>query len=139
MDWSHYTILIVEDDMASKLYFETILESSNINMIHVNNGIGAFAECLRNDNIDVVLMDLKIPGLDGFETTRLIKKYRPTIPVIGQSAFAADFIKDRCLQFGCSDFISKPIIPHELYSVLKAYISAFNSMKYYIQALNTNN
>lgn len=139
MDWSQYTILVVEDDAASILYFDAILKPTGMNMVYATNGIDAVSKCIKNDAIDCVLMDLKIPRLDGFESTRLIRKFRPSLPVIGQSAYATEFIRDKCIKFGCVDFITKPISASILLEILGNYISYLKGIYYYIDNLKTNN
>ncbi len=118
-DWSNHTVLVVEDDHISKKYFDIILKSTKIKIIHVSDGVSAFARCIKDSSISLVLMDIKIPRLNGREATRLIKKYRPYIPVIAQTASAFNFEKELCLKFGCDGFIAKPIIPNELLMLME--------------------
>lgn len=118
-DWSRHTVLIVEDDHISKKYFDIILASSKINIIHVSDGVSAFVKCMNDPSISLVLMDIKIPKLNGRDTTKLIKKYRPGIPVIAQTASALNYEKELCLKFGCNGFIAKPIIPNDLLNLME--------------------
>ncbi|MGC8803744.1 MAG: response regulator, partial [Bacteroidales bacterium] len=82
----------------------------------VDNGLRAFAECLKNPDIDLVLMDVKLPIVNGLESTRLIKKYKPHIKIIAQTAFAMVGDRNRCLNAGCDEYITKPIDPADLFS-----------------------
>jgi CheY-like chemotaxis protein len=117
-DWSDKTLLIAEDDHFSYIYLKEILSATGVKIIYADNGIRAFAECLKNKDISVVLMDIKMPVVNGLESTRLIKKYKPQIKIIAQTAFAMPEDKQKCINAGCDDYITKPVIPEELYTKL---------------------
>jgi two-component system, cell cycle response regulator DivK len=117
-DWSDKTLLIAEDDHFSYIYLKEILGGTGIKILYADNGIRAFAECLKNRDISVVLMDVKMPVVNGLESTRLIKKYKPQIKIIAQTAFAMPEDKQKCINAGCDDYITKPVIPEELYTKL---------------------
>jgi two-component system, cell cycle response regulator DivK len=117
-DWSDKTMLIAEDDHFSYIYLKEILTGTGIKILYADNGIRAFAECLKNKDISVVLMDVKMPVVNGLESTRLIKKYKPQIKIIAQTAFAMPEDKQKCINAGCDDYITKPVIPEELYTKL---------------------
>lgn len=117
-DWSDKTLLIAEDDHFSFIYLKEILNGTGIKILYADNGIRAFAECLKNHDISVVLMDIKMPVVNGLESTRLIKKYKPQIKIIAQTAFAMPEDKQKCINAGCDDYITKPVIPEELYTKL---------------------
>jgi signal transduction histidine kinase/CheY-like chemotaxis protein len=107
-----FTFLIVEDEEVNFMFIEILLlEKLKIkcNIIHAINGKEAVEICENNANIDFVLMDLKMPVMDGIEATKLIKKFRPDLPIIAQSAYTSYQDKKRAEDAGCSDFISKPI------------------------------
>jgi len=124
-NWSDKTLLIAEDDHFSYVYLREILASTGIKIIYAENG--AFAECLKNPDISVVLMDVKMPVVNGLESTRLIKKYKPQIKVIAQTAFAMPDDKMKCLNAGCDDYLSKPVIPEELFTKL---INIYTSVEF---------
>ncbi|HPO66380.1 MAG: response regulator [Bacteroidales bacterium] len=115
-DWSGKTILIAEDDYYSSAYLRELFSRTGATIIHVDNGLRAFAECLKNPEINLVLMDVKLPIVNGLESTRLIKKYKPHIKVIAQTAFAMVGDRNRCLSAGCDEYITKPIDPADLFS-----------------------
>jgi CheY-like chemotaxis protein len=117
-DWSDKTILIAEDDSFSFLYLKEILSNTGVKVVHAENGLRAFSECLKNIDISVVLMDIKMPVVNGLESTRLIKKYKPHVKIIAQTAFAMSDDKHKCLNAGCDDYLTKPINPNELFSKL---------------------
>jgi len=126
-DWNDKTLLIAEDDHFSYLFLKEILNGTKINIVYADNGIRAFAECLKNPDISVVLMDIKMPIVNGLESTRLIKKYKPYIKIIAQTAFAMPDDKQKCINAGCDDYLSKPVIPEELFTKLVRAFSLIES------------
>ncbi|SDC47689.1 tetratricopeptide repeat protein [Williamwhitmania taraxaci] len=112
------TILVVEDDFISFQYLESILRDVNAALIHVKNGEDAVEVCQMNTKIDLVLMDIQLPFMDGCETTRKIKIFRKNLPIIAQTADVMPEDKIRCFESGCDDFIGKPIDPDELVSII---------------------
>ena len=108
-DWSKFKLLIVEDDKFNIAYFEEILESTGIHLLIGETGNQAISLFTNNQNIDLVLMDIKLPDMSGYEVTKEFKKVRPEIPIIAQTAFAAMADRQRALDVGCDDFITKPI------------------------------
>jgi CheY-like chemotaxis protein len=84
------------------------LSNTNIIVIYAANGREAVDVCKTNRQINLVLMDLKMPIMDGFEATKMIKAFRPDLPVIAQTAYVRDVDKTKAFSCGCCDFISKP-------------------------------
>jgi len=82
------TILIVEDEEFNRIYFEELLNQINCKVVIAKNGIEAVEICKKNASIDLVLMDIKMPLMNGYEATQAIKKIRPNLPIIAQTAFA---------------------------------------------------
>ncbi|MFP4060479.1 MAG: ATP-binding protein [Bacteroidota bacterium] len=122
LDWSMYTFLIVEDDLTSRFFLEEILHPTGVRILTCDNGIRAFEICKDNSDIDLVLMDIQLPGMDGYTTTRKIKKIKPDIKIIAQTANAFSEDKSRCLDAGCDAYLSKPIEPSKLFSALFNYL-----------------
>ncbi len=116
------TILVAEDDIPSYSLLEFLLRKLEIKTIWAKDGNQVIELCKTNPDIDMVLMDIKMPYINGYEATKQIKKIRPDLPVIAQTAFAmyGDEIKAR--EAGCDDYISKPIIKTELYSLISKYL-----------------
>ena len=108
-DWSDKAILIVEDTYHNFLLLETILKPTKARVINVENGLKAVNTVKRNDSIDFVLMDLRLPVLDGFEATRRIKALKPWLPIIAVSAYNVGEEHARCIQAGCDACIRKPL------------------------------
>jgi CheY-like chemotaxis protein len=86
-----------------------MLAGSGINIIRAVNGVEAVKLCRSNPDIDLVLMDIKMPELDGYAATAQIKEFNPGLPIIAQTAYSTEVNKIKALECGCSDFICKPI------------------------------
>jgi PAS domain S-box-containing protein len=107
-------ILIVEDDVPSLQYLSKILTDNSYSFLSAGNGEQAL-ELIRSDNnINLVLMDIRMPVMDGIEATKEIKRIRPDIPIIAQTAFAFSEERSEILEIGCDDYISKPINKKEM-------------------------
>ncbi|MBN2484363.1 MAG: PAS domain S-box protein [Bacteroidales bacterium] len=119
-------LLVVEDDYFSFKYFEELLSEYCAELLHAPSGLEAIDIFSENPQINLVLMDVKLPGLDGYETTRRIKKIRPEIPVIAQTAFALDEDKQKAYDAGCVDFVAKPINATELLIKIRKHLAAGN-------------
>jgi len=118
------TILIVDDEKINLLYLNAIVKRIDGYMPEILtaiNGKEAIDICINN-KIDLVLMDIRMPVMDGLEATREIKSFNPDIIVIVQTAFSTPQDKALAFDSGCNDFITKPINREELYSMIKNYI-----------------
>jgi CheY-like chemotaxis protein len=114
VNWNYRTILIVEDVVANFRHLQKALEPTSANILHAKTGNEAISVCAANNDIDLVLMDLHLPGISGYAATREIKKIRNDITVIAQTAFVFSGEKQKCLDVGCDDYIAKPIRREEL-------------------------
>lgn len=119
-----YTILIVEDEEVNYLYIVTLLEISELNLkiLHAKHGREALEMCKENAEIDFVFMDLKMPVMNGLEATKLIKEFRPDLPIIAQTAYSTRAEKEEAISAGCDDFISKPISEETLNEIVYKYL-----------------
>lgn len=115
------TILIVEDDFYNSTFLEEILGNSGFNIITTEYGNEAVAITL-DQQIDLVLMDIRLPDINGYETTKLIRQNNTTIKIIAQTAYAAQSEKKEALNAGCDDYISKPIKRELLFELLKKHL-----------------
>ncbi|MCF8368504.1 MAG: response regulator [Bacteroidales bacterium] len=113
------SILVVEDEDSNFLLIETMLSRDGLNITRAVNGNLA-VDMFRNNghHFDVVLMDIKIPGLNGYEATAEIKKIKANVPIIAQTAYAMSGEKEKCLEAGCDDYIAKPYNRKELLEIL---------------------
>ncbi|MFO8234451.1 MAG: ATP-binding protein [Bacteroidales bacterium] len=116
---SDLTMLVAEDDETSYLLLkEMMMEDTNIQFIQAVNGKEAIDEVKNNSNIDIVLMDIKMPEMDGYEATRILKKEYPDLPIIAQTAFASKKDREKAFDAGCDEYISKPIKEKEFFKIL---------------------
>ncbi|MCD4696151.1 MAG: PAS domain S-box protein [Bacteroidales bacterium] len=125
-NWADKLILIVEDDDSSFLLLNNYLIKTQVKIIHAQNGRDAVDYCKSNPDIDLVVMDIQLPEINGYEATRLIKKHRKNLPVIAQTAYALAGEREKCLQAGCDNYISKPIDSKKLFRLLNKYLVSQN-------------
>jgi signal transduction histidine kinase/ligand-binding sensor domain-containing protein/ActR/RegA family two-component response regulator len=116
------TILIAEDEKANMEYLLTILDNRNLKIIIAENGVEAVNKIKENNNIDLVLMDIKMPLMNGIEAVTVIREHSPEIPVIAQTAYAMTADKARIIASGFNDYIAKPIKVLDLLSMLSKYL-----------------
>ncbi len=109
-----YNILVAEDEEYNFALVKYIFQKEGHNVLWAKNGEEAVKLALTDIEIDLVLMDIKMPVMDGFEAARLIKEARSELPIMAVTAYA--FAEDRqlCLDAGCDEFITKPIDRKEL-------------------------
>lgn len=120
-----YTILVAEDEEVNYLYIQELLEDvlvDEYNIIHAKNGQEAIDMCIKNKNIDLVLMDIKMPVMNGYDATEKIKSIFPNLPIIAQTAYSTYSDKELALKHGCDDFISKPIDKEKLFGLMTKYL-----------------
>jgi len=117
------TVLIADDDTISIQYLKEILEPEKVRMLFANNGQETVEIIKASPEIQIVLMDLKMPVMDGFEATKRIKKMNPCLPVVAQSAYAFSQDMEKARIAGCDDFISKPVNRELLLSLINKHIS----------------
>ncbi|MBN2781423.1 MAG: response regulator [Candidatus Marinimicrobia bacterium] len=115
------TILIAEDDRVSCEYLYEILREQAATILIANDGIEAVSACEEHPEIDLVLMDIKMPGLSGIEATRSIKALRPGLPVIAQTAYAFDGERVSILRSGFDGYLAKPIRREELLTLIRKF------------------
>jgi PAS domain S-box-containing protein len=118
------TLLVAEDDEMSYQFMELILEEEGYQLLHAANGEEAVHLLRDNPDIDLVLMDIKMPVMTGLEATRKIREFNPDIPVIAQTAYAMSGDRERILEAGCTDYITKPISRDLLIHKLNKYLKA---------------
>jgi len=108
-DWSGRTILMVEDDEMNSTLLKRILTKTKIEYIHAADGATALELFRENRGIDIILMDIRLPDISGFDVTRRIREIDSNIPIIAQTAYATSDDKVKCMDAGCTDYIVKPI------------------------------
>ncbi len=115
-------ILIVEDDETSFLFLEIVLRLEKLKMLHATSGQEAIEMCRNHPEIGLVLMDIKLPEMNGLEATRKIKAFRPDLPVVAQTAHTFSSDRQEALDAGCDNFIAKPIPKNELVKIIAQYL-----------------
>lgn len=117
------TILIAEDEQINFLFLHEMLLDTGRNIIHAQNGREAVELCATNHDIKLVIMDVKMPKMDGYTATKEIKKIRPDLPIIAQTAFALAHERQRAMQAGCDDYIAKPFNEADFIEKVKLHLS----------------
>ena len=120
--WNHHTILVAEDEIFNYSYIEEILNQTNVQILHAWDGKEAVEFVKLHPEISLVLMDIKMPEMDGYTATKLIKKMRPQLPVIAQTAYAMLENRENAFQAGFDHYISKPVSHNFFMKILWYYL-----------------
>ena len=115
-------ILIVEDDWVNSQYFDRLFVNSKLILIHAENGEEAVNLVQSTPDIDLILMDIRMPVMDGMEATKQIKKIKPELPIIAQTAFAYNEEKKNILAAGFNEYLTKPIDELKLFGLINKYL-----------------
>ncbi len=126
--WVDKKILIVEDLEVNHMLIDRILQRTSANLIWAMDGEEAVELCQQHNDIDLVLMDIRLPKMDGYEATRRIRKFRNDLPIIAQTAYVMEKNKHKVLDAGCNDLITKPIDKNILLDKVHKYIIKNNKM-----------
>ncbi|WP_321371302.1 PAS domain S-box protein [uncultured Draconibacterium sp.] len=116
-------VLIAEDDEASEMLMSIKIQKFSREILKVNTGTNAIETCLNNPDIDLILMDIQMPGMNGYEATRKIREFNKKVIIIAQTAFALEGDKEKAIEAGCNNYISKPISQDELLSLVQFYFA----------------
>ena len=122
-NWSGKKLLIVEDEEVNCFFFKTALKSTNAELIFSKDGRDGVEQALNQDDFDCVLMDIRLPILDGYEATKEIKAKKQSLPIIVQTAYAMKNEKEHAFECGCDDFLPKPIRLEDLLTTLDKYLN----------------
>ena len=121
-DWSDKTILVVEDIDSNYKYIHAAIFRTGIIILRAVDGVEAIEMCKSNNKIDIVLMDVNMPVLNGYDATTEIKKLRPDLPIIAQTAYAMQGEEQRSREAGCDAYLSKPVNLRSLYNTMSQFI-----------------
>jgi PAS domain S-box-containing protein len=116
------TILLAEDDPNIQFYYETIFEMYELNLIIANNGKEAVQLYKKHPQTDLVLMDIRMPELNGYQAAKQIIDYNPEVTIIAQTAYVMPDEKEKCMSSGCKDYLMKPIKKDLLLKTILKYI-----------------
>jgi CheY-like chemotaxis protein len=120
----HRKVLVVDDDARNIFALTTILENREMDVVSATNGRQAIELLQTTSEISVVLMDIMMPEMDGYETMREIRKdsrFR-TLPILALTAKAMKGDREKCLEAGASDYIAKPVNTDQLISLLRVWL-----------------
>jgi len=117
-------ILIVDDDVRNIFALTSILEGQHMNVIYAENGLEAIKLIQESPDVEVVLMDVMMPEIDGYETTRRIREMEQfkNLPIIALTAKAMKGDREKCIEAGASDYIAKPVDTDQLMSLLRVWL-----------------
>ncbi|RXP52252.1 PAS domain S-box protein [Lutibacter sp. HS1-25] len=114
-------ILIAEDDEASKMLVSINVKPFSSEILTTTTGVETIEACQNNANIDLILMDIQMPDINGYEATRQIRQFNTDVVIIAQTAFGLSGDREKAIEAGCNDYISKPIKKDELLSLIQKY------------------
>jgi PAS domain S-box-containing protein len=117
------TILVAEDDEISFIYLNRMLNAYKLNLLRAYNGQEAVQMCEQHPEISLILMDIKMPIMDGYQATRKIRESKPLLPIIALTAFAFSDDKEKAIAAGCTDYVSKPVKKENLLEIIKRYVT----------------
>ena len=121
---AHKTVLIVDDDVRNIFALTSLLEGYEMRVLYAENGRDAIAILPQHPDLDVILMDVMMPEMDGYETTRAIRQQEKlkSLPIIALTAKAMQGDREKCLEAGASDYITKPVDTEQLLSLLRVWL-----------------
>jgi len=121
-NWSNKTILVVEDEEANYLYLNELIEETKAKIHHAVNGSEA-VKMAKEIVPDCILMDMKMPVMNGYEATQEIRKFNKTVPIIAQTAYALSEDAEKSFKAGCNEHIAKPIEREKLFYLVNKFIN----------------
>jgi len=122
--WNNRVVLITEDEEVNFFYLKTLLKKTEARVIRARNGkeaVDVIAD--QQGEIDLILMDINMPVMDGYEAMRIIKSRHPEIPIIAQTAYTLNNDRHKCLKAGFNDYIAKPISRVALFRMVNENLS----------------
>lgn len=114
-------ILIAEDVESNYLYLSAVLSKIKATIYWAKNGKEA-VDIFKKESIDLVLMDLQMPEMNGYEATKIMKAIDPDLPIVAQTAFAMSDDREKALEAGCDDYLAKPIKSKDLLNTVEKFI-----------------
>ncbi len=124
IDWSTRKCLLVDDNKDVLIYLNRILADTGVSILTARSGFEAIEIIKTNPDIDVVLLDMQMPEMNGIEATKEIRKIRKDIPIIAQTAFIFEDDKDIILEAGCDACLIKPIRREHLLTVMSSFVKS---------------
>lgn len=115
-------ILIAEDEKNSAFFLKTLFKKYARELIFAENGEQAVQMCREHSDLDIVLLDIKMPDMDGYTAARQIREFNKDLVIIAQTAFAMKGDREKAIEAGCNDYIAKPLKKDSLLAVVTKYI-----------------
>src|SRR3989449_11778840 len=117
-------VLVVDDDVRNIFAITSMLESNGLDVIYAENGKDGIQALERNPDVDVVLMDVMMPEMDGYETMRAIRRdpAHKALPIIAITAKALKDDREKCIQAGASDYLAKPVEADKLLELIRLWV-----------------
>ncbi|NOR29416.1 MAG: response regulator [Lutibacter sp.] len=116
-------ILIVEDDEICDKYLTLVINKYSNNIIHTKNGVEAVEYCQVNSDIDLILMDIKMPEMNGYKAVQEIRKFNKDVVIFAQTAFALSGDKEKALKTGCNEYLKKPVKEVEILRLIQKHFN----------------
>jgi len=123
-------ILIAEDDVTSNSLFTRTLQKISYEVLHAKTGVEAVKACRNNPDLDLVMMDIRMPDMNGYEATRQIRQFNKDVVIIAQTAYGFSGDREKTIEAGCNDYISKPILKDELLALIQKYFNNYKRRAY---------
>lgn|SRR5690554_7598111 len=120
-------ILIVDDDAMSRMFVEMVVRKTGADVLKADNGLKAVEKVKEGHEILVIVMDMSMPVMDGYEATKIIKSYKQDIPVIALTSLNKEQQKQKMIEAGCDIILNKPVAKKELQN---AIIKSLNKQEY---------
>ncbi|MBN2487390.1 MAG: response regulator [Bacteroidales bacterium] len=125
-NWSNYTVLIAEDDPINFRYLQLLLEKrTGIQIVWAKNGREAYEKVINHSMVDMVLLDIQLPELNGLDVLKHIKKLYPDLPVFMQTANSWNNEEDDCYHAGCDGFFAKPLNIDYLFEQMDKFMAEY--------------
>ncbi len=121
-NWKDKTVLVVEDEDSNYDLVEAFLRRGKATIVRCDNGKEAVNYCMEHQNMDIILMDINMPKLNGFEATTIISGLQPNIPIVALTAYAMEGDREKTLEAGCVDYMAKPLDQMEFMAMVDKYI-----------------
>ena len=120
-------VLVAEDNLTNQVLTKLLLEKMGLDVTVVQNGVEAVDEVISG-NYDIILMDIQMPQMNGYEATKILRSKGITTPIIALTAYAMKGDKEKCLSAGCDDYLAKPVSRSKLEkTIIKYMLSAKNT------------
>lgn len=122
-NWNGKKILIAEDITSNYNFLRLLLKRSQIELVWVENGKDAVEKIRSGEKFDLLLLDINLPLMNGYEVAQTLKKEHPELPIIAQTAYALEGDREKAIQAGCDDYVPKPIVISTLLRKMNQYLS----------------